>query len=451
MRIEATDLRPGFTLEEVKKLFFLRKDLDDLSGAEKMQLLAKLNVVGLRDIRLDTVHLLLCIMHEAREVDQPGFLRRVFLPWQRLKRATRPHYERITAEMARISDFEAGSVQEAAHVGNIYRSLVSDLFDPYLSLVVAATQFREGSFSTLENADVGQGERNKYEYLSARVRQIYGDRPNFLSGYDPRVRNALSHTGANGVAYENGRAIFKNVKRGSPPSAETVIWSFDELQYRALQLMECVTSIDVAVEIFGLDCGEVITGDFETYSQFAWHAVDPADCVRLRQRHEALVDRVRSDVTQSPEDRVRLLAPVLFYNCGLRNMPCSGVRVNDGWSKVVVTVPPDVTDLTNDAELTTRLVELVRYAILARTVFGPMFSAVAVAEGHANDVPRLEGAWKGEELDQYIEERAGLLDLMHDARWTLEGRPLSLQVDFKNVETLEMASPSAPFPRKTRE
>src|SRR5262249_45659239 len=149
-------------------------------------------------------------------------------------------------------------IKEAAHVTNIYRNIVADLFDPYLTLIVACFQFKDGVFTTLDDADLGQGERNKFEYLVSKVKRIYSGNPTFLSGYDPVVRNAVSHTGARGVRYGADQVIFKNIKRGTPAVVETVTWTFDELQLKMLQLLECIQSIETASEIFGLDCTEAM-------------------------------------------------------------------------------------------------------------------------------------------------------------------------------------------------
>src|SRR5262249_8271026 len=158
------------------------------------------------------------------------------------------------------------------------------LFDPYLSLIVACFQFKEGSFTTLEDADIGHGERTKYDYLLKQVNAIYAGKQTFLSGYDPRVRNAISHSGARGVTYLPDRVVFRNIKRATPPVVETVTWTFDELQLRVMQLLECIVSIEVAAEVFGLDCTPVIGADFETYTQFVLHAVPPELRARWRKR-----------------------------------------------------------------------------------------------------------------------------------------------------------------------
>ena len=451
MLFDSKDLHPGYTPEEIEKLFFLRKDLSDLSENEKEALLAKVNSLGLKDIRLDTVHMLLCVMHDARQINQPRFLKEVFLPWHELRKRTKPHLERICEELGRISEFEPGSFKEAAHVANIYRNIVSELFDPYLTLAVACFQFKDAKFTSLDDADLGQGERTKFEYLAARVNKIYTGRPTFLSGYDPLVRNAISHSGARGVTYRADQVVFKNIKRGTPAVVETVIWSFDELQYRVIQLLECIQSIEVASEIFGLDCTEAIVADFDTYSQFVLYAVPPERMAELREWHGRLVEKIQASESVALEEKREVLSQALFYNCGLRDMPCRGVRFSSSESVILVEVPAAAIDFNDDQLIKDRALELPRYAVLARSVFGAMYDSVHVAEtDETRKKQQLAVQITGKDLDDYVEERAGLVDLLNDSKWTLKGQPIGIQVDFNVIAQAELASAKEPFPRKLR-
>lgn len=452
MLFDPKDLDPEYTPEDIEKLFFLRKNLSDLSDQDKKAFLAKVNSIGLNDIRLDTVLIMLCVMHDAREIDQPRFLKELFLPWHGLRQRTKPHFERISEELCRISQFEPGSVKEAAHTANIYRNIVSDLFDPYLTLVVACFQFKNARFTTLNDADLGQGERNKFEYLAARVKEIYPEEPTFLSGYDPVVRNAISHSGSSGVTYRADQVVFKNIKRGVPAVVETVIWSFDELQYRVLQLIECIQSIEVASEIFGLDCAETISSDYDTYSQFVMHAVPAERRAELRERHRWLVEKIRASESVPLEQKREALSQALFHNFGLRDMPYRSVRFSSSESAILVEVPAAAIDLNNDQQILDQALVLARYAILARSVFGTMYDPVHVIEtDESRKKQQLAVEITGKDLDSYTEEQAGLLDLMNDAKWKLEGQTIGIQVDFEAVEQAELTSAKVPFPRKTRE
>ena len=451
MQFSSEDIHMKWSVEEIDKLFFLRKDLSDLSDRERDSLLSKVNVVGLKEIRTDTVHILLCLMHEAREVDQTRFLREVFLPWHALQLKTKPHLERIGEELCRICDFESGSVQEATHTVNVYRNIVSDLFDPFLTLVVASTQFTENRFTSLEQADLGQCERNKFEYLFARMNVLFKGKPNFLSGYDPIVRNAISHTGAHGVSYGDNEIVFKNIKRGSTVTVETVTWSFTELQCRVIQLLECVQSIAVAAEVFGLDCSEVIINDFDTYLQFLHHAVPMERKDEMHERQNQLLVQIRDSSELPLEQKHEVLTQSLFHNYDLRNMPCRGVSFSNNNAAVMVEVPSIAVDLNDNEQIQERLCDLCRYAIISRSVFGRMYDPVHVVEtDDTRKKQQLAGQITGNDLDEYILKRAGLLDLLNDSNWTMMGQPLTIQVDFKAVEEIEQASPNLPFPRKQR-
>jgi hypothetical protein len=50
--------------------------------------------------------------------------------------------------------------------------------------------------------------------------------------------------------------LFRSIKRGRSPKVAAVKWSRDTLLTRITQLYECVLSIDAAVNVFGVDCGE---------------------------------------------------------------------------------------------------------------------------------------------------------------------------------------------------
>jgi hypothetical protein len=59
---------------------------------------------------------------------------------------------------------------------NLYRSIVADLIDPYLTLPLACYQFIEGEFISIQDANVGLGERNKAEYTYASFAAIFPSR-----------------------------------------------------------------------------------------------------------------------------------------------------------------------------------------------------------------------------------------------------------------------------------
>ena len=95
-------------------------------------------------------------------------------------------------------DFSEGSKSELIHLVQIYRLVVADVWDPYISLPFACYQFLENSFIDMVSANLGQGERNKAEYIERRLKALDPEL-RLLSGYDPIARNAVSHSGSHGV------------------------------------------------------------------------------------------------------------------------------------------------------------------------------------------------------------------------------------------------------------
>jgi hypothetical protein len=242
------------------RLLFVRRDLAQLDPqlhAELVKLLARSSDPGKR---ADNVEYVLLLMHQARELDSQRYLREVFLPWGAMRRRTDLHRARLGQEFGRLDQFEANSDEDVLHAVNLYRSIVSDLFDPYLTLLVASYQFIEGTFSDISTANLEAGERNKVEYLTKRIRD-HGGPQTLLEGYDPVVRNALSHTGSDGLVFERGAVLFRNIKRQSPVAVETVRWRHDELQLRVIALVEFLWSLDASAQVFGIDCSDLFDAD----------------------------------------------------------------------------------------------------------------------------------------------------------------------------------------------
>jgi len=426
-------------------LLFVRKQLEtqDVQG-----LSPSLYGPGDHDLRTANITLLLPLFHEARAKDSKIFLIKAFLPWVSLQRSTQVHRERILDEFVRSRDFEVASREELVHLVNIYRSLVADLLDPYLTLVVACFRFVEGSFVDIEDANFGQDERNKAEYLESRIKKIDPE-GRLLGGYEPIVRNAVSHAGSHGVSYEPDGVLFRSIKRGRSPKVAAVKWSRDTLLTRITQLYECVLSIDAAVNVFGVDCGEFLLEE-DVKSQLIQLAFTSDQRSELRTRSEEMVERVRNDKTITPERRLNLLSEILFYNYARRQMPVLGIRANTAKRILLVEIPNRQEDLSNDTILGDAVMDCCRYTILANAVFGTSFDEYATAAVLESGRYRLTIILLGTLLKDYGEEKAGLLDLLHKAEVRVDGGKVVVAVDFERVEQLERENLGRTFPRRPR-
>ena len=133
-------------------------------------------------------------------------------------------------------------------------------------------------------------------------------------------------------------------------------------------------------------------------------------------------------------------------------MPCHGTRFSEDKSAICVDVPIDGLDVNDDQQLTTRLLDLVRYAILARSIFGELYTTIWVAETDDDrSTHRIVGQLKGSDLDDWISELAGLVDLLNDSEWSIEGKALGVEVDYERLREMEHASPDMPFPRRAKD
>lgn len=149
-----------------------------------------------------------------------------------------------------------------------------------------------------------------------------------------------------------------------------------------------------------------------------------------------------------PKKRFELLSAVLLHNCAHREMPVHGVGISSERRTVVVEIPESQEDLVRDEALLDAVMNCSYYAVLARSAFGADFDHYVIkAIGDAGQT-RLTTAFPGSLLGDYLEERAGLIDLLHEVDVRLHGGKVMLSVDFAAVSKAERESLDRTFPRK---
>ncbi|HET8888576.1 MAG TPA: hypothetical protein VFQ41_06705 [Candidatus Angelobacter sp.] len=427
-------------------LLFVRKSLEasDIQG-----LAGPLNLPGDLDLRAANISVLLPLLHDAREKDEKAFWISLFLPWITIQGSVGAHHQRITDEFAKIVDFSEGSTAFAIHLVNLYRSIVSELLDPYLTLPLACFQLIEGTFTTIQDSNVGLKERNKAEYIESRTKRIDPEN-RLLSGYNPIVRNAVTHAGSDGVTYSANTVLFRNIKRGIPQVVDTVEWSHDTLTGKIVRLYECIISIDAAVNIFGVDCGEILLKDADVKAEVIQRVFTPQQRTELRGRFDDLVEQIRNDKEITANQQFDLLSQMLIHNYAQRNMPIRGIRISSENHMVMVEIPDHQKDLSNDEVLRDAVLECSHYCILARTVFGSNFERYVVRTILESGQSRLTVILAGKLLQQYVEEQAGLYDLLHESDVRLDGNRVVISIDFEMLSELEKKHLDRRFPRKSR-
>lgn len=434
------------SLLDPAKLFFFTNPKEDLNPSDLHELEALFSLPGNLDSRADNVHFILCLLHDCVSIDFERYINDVFLPWTGLKRKTSTHLERILQEFSRIGQFSVGSSEDMAHMVQIYRNIVADLFDPYLTLIVASYQFKNGSFIDIDNSNLALGERNKVEYISARK-----ECAQLLSGYDGRVRNAISHSGSHGVTYKDNEIVFREISRNESCRVTVVTWTVAELEKRIFDLFECIISIDAAENVFGIDCRDKILGNTRTFLNFLYFHSNRDERQQLSERIDSEISDIRDNSSLSIEEKLKRLGPFLFFNCSERKMPVLFLAVSSDHNVLSILVPFSG-GLLDDSAFIKRAMEIVHYSLLAQTAFKNLFSSYQTIEiGHDGKGSRLAVVSGAGLLNDYCDEKAGLVDLLNESTFFENGKSIALKINFASLEEVEKTSLNEPFPRYKRQ
>jgi hypothetical protein len=205
--------------------------------------------------------------------------------------------------------------------------------------------------------------------------------------------------------------------------------------------------VDAAVNVFAHDCGDLFR-DQEIQAAFIQHALDRDQRGRLREAEEERLAAVRKSDRLNEREKLEALSKALFLACAERKLPITSVGVASKRQTLLIDLPAITERPLLDATLRNSISEFSHYAILAQAIFGSLSLRYAV---HAQtDSGILNVLLDGQLLQEYAEEKAGLLDLLHEAVVTLAGHAVSIKVDFDAVETAESQHLGQHFPRKRR-
>lgn len=388
---------------------------------------------------------ILDVMHRALAVDQNKFIAGIFLKFQSSKDRTIPHKEKVFADFKAIGQKRIGSLEEQVHLVNIYRSIIADLFDPYITLLVSCFEFIENSFLNFQTSDLSSSERGKHEFV---IKRLKGSK--IFDGYDPIVRNAISHAGSNGVKYEQGFILFKNIKRGKPPVVTWVKWSTDELMEKILEVTSFIHGIDCAVNIFGVDIAEVIFQNTELERSFLWDALSKEQRQLISKQENILFAKISNDRELVQDEKIKKLSDFFFYLCGVRNMPVTSLGFASDRNAIRFEVAEKKIDVTDQNELMSRFFELFRYGIIAEPIFRLLADQFVITEVGSQSNDLLTVICEASDLKKYGQEEAGLIDLIHDSECFIGKDKVNVEVNWEHIIDAEYKSLGEVFPRKKR-
>jgi len=427
-----------------ESLLFERKTLQDISDEDMKALIEKVYMPGLLESRISNVTAILCVLYEAREVDSEIFLNKVFLPWIYLKSKTSPYKQRILKEISRHKEFEENTEEDILHAVNLYRNIISELFDPLLTILYASYKFIDGEISDLFELDLHAGERQKYEYVNARLKC-----DTLFSGYDPEVRNAVSHTGGNGISTVKGGVEFRSVKRGTPPKIKVIKWSYDELFMHMMEALEFVNSIEICSDIFGIDSMDIISSKFNTLNQMIYYALSDEKQLEIINNADIQLEKIRSDQSIDLKDKLGMLSLILTKECQKREIALPVCKYDKEHGCLITKINRGSNFPTEDQEFISATAYLTRYSILSRTIFGKLMSTFVAHEEYSNKSV-ITSKLTGEILDKYISKEAGLVDLLNDGDFFENGKSIGVEVDFTALRTVETQRVGKKFPRMER-
>lgn len=428
-----------------ESLLFERKTLQNISNEDIQGLIEKVYMPGLIDHRISNVTAILCLMYDARESNPDEYLKKVFLPWIYLKNKTSIYRQRILKEISRQKEFDANTEEDLLHSINLYRNIISELFDPLLTLLYASCKFIDGEISDLFEVDLHSGERQKYEFVSSRLKC-----ETLFSGYDPEVRNAISHTGSNGISIKEELIEFRSIKRGTPPKVKIVKWSYDELFMKIIQLLEFVSSIDICTDIFGIDSLDIISLKFNTLSQMIYYAMSEDQQSEIMERSNLKLDEIRCSESISYSKKIELLVSILRKECSKREIAIPLCMCSEENNLLIMKIDRGNSQPNDDQDIINSAAYLTRYSILARSVFGNLISKYVSLEEYSNK-STITAKFSDLILDKYILKEAGLVDLLNDGVFLENQHLLEIAVDFKTLESIEEQRVGKSLPRIQRE
>ncbi len=374
------------------------------------------------------------LFHDAFSKDNAAFVGQVFFEAQRAIRRTHRHQKYIYEELDRLKADEDSENNQVRMV-NLYRSIVSDMLDVYLSIIVACLKMIEGKFSSFLEANLSSSELTKYQFALKRLQH-----PEILKGYFPIIRNAASHVGTHSIDYEQEHIIFKKIGRSAKPEIKEVLKVGNgELMGYVHALIDLTTSIDVCMNIFGLDAVNFIVTERNIRCQYADKLASAEAFEAWRKRCEEFYLPVWADSGLDEAAKWDHFSGLFAKECRDRQLPAKQISFRKD-EMLLIDVPKKEIDITSEQALVNRSVELIRYALMAEPLFHLRVSSYVIAEIGHNKEECLQAWIKGKDLKDYSLRKANLYDLLNDGNFFRNEENLNIYVDFKALDEISLKS-----------
>lgn len=374
------------------------------------------------------------LFHQAFLIDNKIFVNEMFFESQRAIRATQQHQLYIFAQWDRLKTNVGGQFYQVELV-NLYRSIVSDMFDPYLSIVVGCLKMIDGNFKSFLEANLSSAEFSKFQYASKKLSET-----KLLSGYFPIIRNAVSHAGTDSIDYLPEGIVFKKIVRGSEPNIKDYLRLTEvELVAHIQSLIDFTTAIDVSMNIFGLDISGFIKEQRDVSFQFAEKLASVEAFELWRKNCDDFYLPIWSDHNLDEKAKQEYFAMVFAQECNNRGLPAKQLVFKEN-RLLLIEVPARNIDLHDHHQLVERIVELIRYCLLAEPLFYPRVESFIVDELTEEGKDSYQVWLKASDLRHYNIRKANIYDLLHDGNFYRNKINLNINVDFEKLKELNIKS-----------
>ena len=369
---------------------------------------------------------ILQLFHDGYKVSPQTFIKDIFFPNQLILRATYYHDDSTIKEYKKVEKLIDNRAKQIKLV-RIYRSLVSDLFDPYLSILVASVEIVEGNFQSIQLSNLGKTERGKVEFLTKRLKSS-----SLFSGYSPIIRNAISHSGSHGIIYEDNSILFRQIKRGKNPSiGESLKVSNEELVSYIQKILDFIVSVGASINLFGLDIQDIITKDIKLIQKFQY-LISPKQLAKKRKRNDKAFSKIWENVDFSNTRKLEYFTSLFSAACEKNEMQVLSISFKKNF--VIISVPWKIIDIQDDTALISRIMELTQYLCLAEMYFHFSYNEFLVEETGFEKERELQFWISGEDLKKYNLKESHPLDIIEDGSLFRNHDYIEINVDFVQLK-----------------
>lgn len=378
------------------------------------------------------------LFHTCLKIDNKKFLENIFFENQKTLRLTYDHQDFVFGQWDSFKlEGKPTSRLQQMQLVNLYRNIVSDLFDPYLTIIVACLKFSEGKFRSFTHSNLFAGEFHKVNFAQARMKGTA-----LFNGYVPMIRNAVAHSGTHSIIYQAEHVVFRKIERKDVPLIRDFMKvGNDQLITYIASLINFVTAIYGAINIFGVDIQQMIASDRKLSILFINQVADKKSILSIRENRDKQYAQTWENTSMSDAEKRDYFARKFVESCKSSQLPATNLIFKKKEGMLLIEIPAKTIDIDNQKQVIGRLTDLMKYALIAERLFHFRYSSFFIIELEENNINNTFQLLLGqEELKAYDLHEADLYNLLANAKIYRNKIDFNIEVDFKALEKLQMLS-----------